>query len=35
MIGIKIKDKLHIYDYGTDNKIFEFGPSKCHINANK
>ncbi len=35
MIGIKIKNKLHIYDYATDNKPLEWGPTVCHVNANK
>ncbi len=33
MIGIKIQDKLHIYDYATDHKMI--GPSECHVNVNK
>jgi hypothetical protein len=35
LISLKIKDKLHIFDYATDNKPFELGATICHINANK
>jgi hypothetical protein len=35
LISLKIKDKLHIFDYATDNRPFELGATVCHINANK
>jgi hypothetical protein len=34
LISLKIKDKLHIFDYATDNKPFELGATICHVNAN-
>jgi hypothetical protein len=34
-ISLKIKDKLHIFGYATDNKPFELGDTICQINAKK
>ncbi len=34
LIGLKIKDKLHIFDYAKDYSFKWFKSCECHINKN-